>query len=149
MEASVKLLTKKQTRTLSNIRNLQEQSKNLSKKLGWIGNTLTFLTIIVGFSTSYNTGKNIDKSIVILAIDSFIALLEYAAEEFFKLIASSIPYIGILLRLIAGWAVSYLIGKYFTSSRVNRITSYFSSYVKNVRISLFEWTKGAAISLIA
>ena len=62
LESSVKLLNKKQKRTLSDIRALQEESKKLSKRLGWIGNALTFLSIAIGL-TSTLSSSGIDNSI--------------------------------------------------------------------------------------
>ena len=149
LETTVKLLTKKQTRTLSNIKALQNQTSSLSKKLGWIGYGITFLTIVIGFAVSYKTGSDIDSSIIGIAIESFIALVEHGAGKLFEWIAKFIPYVGFLLGLIAGWLVSYLLGKYFNNSRVKRIKSKFSSYVKSARVSLAEWIKGAVKSLTA
>ena len=149
LEDSVKRLTKKQSKKLSDIRALQSDTKKVSKRLGWIGHAITFFTIVVGFAVSYKTGGNIDHSIIEMAIEAFIAIVEWGAGEFFSLIAKLMPYVGFLLGLIAGWLVSYFLGKYFNKSRVKRIKSKFSSLVRNSRVSLVNWIKNAVKSLTA
>ena len=149
LESSVKLLTKKQKRNLSGIKALQKETDKISKRLRWIGFALTFLTIVIGFAVTCKTGGNIDHAIIEMAIESFIAVVEWGAGKFFGLIAKLIPYVGFLLGLIAGWLVSYLLGKYFSSKRVKRIKSKFSSLVKNSRVSLANWVKNAIKSLTA
>ena len=149
LQNSVKLLTKKQRRKLSDIKALQKETNKISKRLGWIGHAITFLTIVVGFAVSYKTGGDIDYLIIEIAIESFIAFVEYGAGKFFGLIAKLLPYVGFLLGLIAGWLISYLLGKYFNEKRVKRIKSKFYPLVKNARISLFNWIKNAVKSLTA
>ena len=149
LENSVKLLTKKQGRNLSNIKSLQKEASKVSKRLGWVGYGLAFLTIALGFASSYRTGGSIDGSIIEFVIETFIALVEYGAGKLFEWVARFIPYIGFLLGLIAGWLVSYLLGKFFNNKRVKRIKAKFSSLVKNARVSLLNWIKYAAKSLTA
>jgi len=149
LENSVKLLTKKQGRNLSNIKSLQKEASKVSKRLGWVGYGLTFLTLALGFASSYRTGGSIDGSIIEFVIETFIALVEYGAGKLFEWVARFIPYIGFLLGLIAGWLVSYLLGKFFNNKRVKRIKAKFSSLVKNARVSLLNWIKYAAKSLTA
>lgn len=87
--------------------------------------------------------------IIRVVIETFIALVEYGAGKLFEWVARFIPYIGFLLGLIAGWLVSYLLGKFFNNKRVKRIKAKFSSLVKNARVSLLNWIKYAAKSLTA
>ncbi|MBQ9121741.1 MAG: RHS repeat-associated core domain-containing protein, partial [Clostridia bacterium] len=149
LENSVKLLTKKQSRQLSNIKSLQKETGKLSKRLGWIGYGITFLTLVIGFAASYSTGRNLATSLIELGIETFIALIEFGAGKLFEWIARFIPYVGFLIGLIAGWLISYLLSKFFDSRRVARITSKFKASVKNIKISLGNWVKYAVKSLNA
>ena len=149
LENSVKLLTKKQSRQLSNIKSLQKETGKLSKRLGWIGYGITFLTLVIGFAASYSTGRNLATSLIELGIETFIALIEIGAGKLFEWIARFIPYVGFLIGLIAGWLISYLLSKFFDSRRVARITAKFNASVKNIKISLGNWVKYAVKSLNA
>ena len=149
LENSVKLLTKKQSRQLSNIKSLQKETGKLSKRLGWIGYGITFLTLVIGFAASYSTGRNLATSLIELGIETFIALIEIGAGKLFEWIARFIPYVGFLIGLIAGWLISYLLSKFFDSRRVARITAKFKASVKNIKISLGNWVKYAVKSLNA
>ena len=149
LENSVKLLTKKQSRQLSNIKSLQKETGKLSKRLGWIGYGITFLTLVIGFAASYSTGRNLATSLIELGIETFIALIEIGAGKLFEWIARFIPYVGFLIGLIAGWLISYLLSKFFDSRRVARITAMFKASVKNIKISLGNWVKYAVKSLNA
>lgn len=149
LEKSVKLLTKKQSRNLSNIKALQKETSKLSKRLGWIGYGITFFVLVVGFAASYSTGHNLATSLIELGIETFIALIEIGAGKVFEWIARFIPYVGFLIGLIAGWLISYLLSKFFNSRRVARITLKFKSSVKNIKISLGNWIKYAVKSLNA
>ena len=149
LENSVKLLTKKQSRQLSNIKSLQKETGKLSKRLGWIGYGITFLTLVIGFAASYSTGRNLATSLIELGIETFISLIEIGAGKLFEWIARFIPYVGFLIGLIAGWLISYLLSKFFDSRRVARITAKFKASVKNIKISLGNWVKYAVKSLNA
>lgn len=149
LENSVKLLTKKQRRQLSNIKSLQKETGKLSKRLGWIGYGITFLTLVIGFAASYSTGRNLATSLIELGIETFISLIEIGAGKLFEWIARFIPYMGFLIGLIAGWLISYLLSKFFDSRRVARITAKFKASVKNIKISLGNWVKYAVKSLNA
>ena len=149
LENSVKLLTKKQSRQLSNIKSLQKETGKLSKRLGWIGYGITFLTLVIGFAASYSTGRNLATSLIELGIETFISLIEIGAGKLFEWIARFIPYVGFLIGLIAGWLISYLVSKFFDSRRVARITAKFKASVKNIKISLGNWVKYAVKSLNA
>ena len=149
LENSVKLLTKKQSRQLSNIKSLQKETGKLSKRLGWIGYGITFLTLVIGFAASYSTGRNLATSLIELGIETFISLIEIGAGKLFEWIARFIPYVGFLIGLIAGWLISYLLSKFFNSRRVARITAKFKASVKNIKISLGNWVKYAVKSLNA
>jgi len=149
LENSIKNLTKKQSRNLSNIKALQKETGKLSKRLGWIGYGIVFLTLAIGFAASYGSGRNLTPSLIELGIESFIALIEWGAGKLFEWIARFIPYVGFLIGLFAGWLISYLLGKFFTSRKVARITAKFKSFVKNIKISLKNWVKYAVKSLNA
>ena len=149
LENSVTLLTKKQSRNLASIKSLQEETGKLSKRLGWIGYGITFVSLVVGFAASYSTGHDLDASLIELGIESFIALIEFGAGKLFDWIARFIPYVGFLIGFIAGWLISHLLDKFFNSRRVERIISKFKSYIQNVKISVGNWLKYAVKSLNA
>lgn len=149
LENSVALLTKRQSRNLASIKSLQEETGKLSKRLGWIGYGITFVSLVVGFAASYSTGHDLDASLIELGIESFIALIEFGAGKLFDWIARFIPYVGFLIGFIAGWLISHLLDKFFNSRRVERIISKFKSYIQNVKISVGNWLKYAVKSLNA
>lgn len=149
LEPVVKRLTKKQSRRLSNIKTLQKQSKTLSDKLGWFGDAITFLGIVLSVSATYAVGKNIDHALIDLAIESAVAVIEWGAGELFKWIAKFIPYVGFLLALVAGWLVSYFLEQYFNDERMKRIKAKFSASVKNIRVTLVNWIREAVRCLNA
>ena len=149
LENSVALLTKRQSRNLASIKSLQEETGKLSKRLGWIGYGITFVSLVVGFAASYSTGHDLDASLIELGIESFISLIEFGAGKLFDWIARFIPYVGFLIGFIAGWLISHLLDKFFNSRRVERIISKFKSYIQNVKISVGNWLKYAVKSLNA
>ncbi len=149
LEASIKLLTKKQRNSLADIKALQKQTKKLSKALGWIGCAIAFIALAIGFASAYKTSRNVDYAILETVIELFVGIIEGGAGELFSKIANLVPYVGFLLGLIAGWVISYILSNYFNSARVKRIKNKFTSLTKNKKVSLTEWVKYAVQSLNA
>ena len=150
LEKSVKHftnLTRDQRRNLSNIKELQKETKKVSKRLGWIGYGIIFLALVIGFASSYSTGRDLETALIELSIETFISLVEIGAGKFFEFIAKFFPYAGFLIGLIAGWLISYILSSHFNSRRVAIITSKFKASVKSTKITVGNWVKCAVKSL--
>ena len=145
----IKLLTKNQRRYLSSIRELQKQTPKISKRLGWIGNAISFLGISSQLVILYKSGTTIANCFAELLIELFVRMIEVGAGKIFELIAKYIPYVGFLLGVVAGWVISYLLEKYFTKSKVARIKARFLVLMNGKSVSLTNLVSSAARSLTA
>ena len=149
LENSVKLLTKKQSNHLNDIRLLNKEVNKVCKYLKWVGYALLFVSLIVTLSTAYSTGASMDRAIVDCIAETIINFVVQGAGDLFNRIARFIPYIGFLIGLIGGWLLSYALGKLFNSKKVQRVKNKFANSVRNTRLGLWNWLKAGMASLTA
>ncbi len=138
-KSTIKNLTKKQKNYYKLIDDVSKQADKLSNKLGTIGKIISFITIVVTFIETINSGAKkvfvLAKLLVELATEALIS----GASKICGWIAKKVPGVGFVLNVLVSIGVSYLLSRYFTDKRISLFADKVHYKLKNSKSITANW----------
>ena len=119
---------KKQTAAMKEV---VEQSNNLSKKLGKIGSIVSGFALVVGVIEAIRSGAHWTYVVVKLVVDFICELISEGVSFICKKLSQLIPGVGFIVSIAVAAATSIALDHYFSDNKISAIANSVNSYIKN------------------
>lgn len=111
------------------LKNTINETEKSAKKLGKIGKIVASVAIVIGIIEAIKSGASLLFVVIRFLAELITEAISFGINKICQLLASAIPGVGFIVKIVVSIGASYLLSRYFSDRRINNIAYAIKNYI--------------------